>query len=295
MPNLRRIILCADDFALDSGTSSAILELSGTGRISAVSCLSDSPHWPRAGRELAACHDRVLIGLHFNLTATLDEVRMPLKKTIVAAIARRLDDKIVRSQLVRQIDRFTAVVGKLPDFIDGHEHIHVFPIVADVVRRVAAEISPCFPVPIRSVSPTFGPTDTPVKRAVIRALASMGGTHTPGVQSRQLNSGFAGIYSLSARADFARLFRAWLETAPDRGLIMCHPRLDTTSGSAAAGMMEFLHLSSADVASLLDSRHLRFLRRSELSERNDTNPSSEGMDGIVLKTVPEGECRADKS
>jgi predicted glycoside hydrolase/deacetylase ChbG (UPF0249 family) len=246
--------------------SSSILELAARERISAVSCFADAPLWAEAGPELLRHRDEVLIGLHFNLTQCFDGACTTLHKTIFAALTRRLDPMTVRFHLARQIERFTAVVGELPDFIDGHEHVHAFPIVADVVRRMAVEVSPGAPVPIRSVNDFFGPTDAPLKRIVIRSLAALGGRETAGVRQIRLNTGFAGDYSLRAQ-DFGGLFRTWLEMAPDRALIMCHPGRDASGNAGSAGSDEFRFLGSPAFADLFATHSIRFLRRDELLRR----------------------------
>jgi predicted glycoside hydrolase/deacetylase ChbG (UPF0249 family) len=264
----RRITLCADDFALDAVVSSSILELAARGRISAVSCFADAPLWVEAGSKLLRHRGHVLIGLHFNLTQCFDEACTTLYKTILAAVTRRLDPMTVRLRLFRQIDRFTAVVGELPDFIDGHEHVHAFPVVADVVRRIADEASPEAPIPIRSINDFFGPTDAPLKRTVIRSLAALGGRETAGVRQIRLNTAFAGDYSLRAQS-FGTLLKSWLAMAPDRALIMCHPGRAAAGDAASAGSEESRFLGSPAFANLFDKHSLRFLRRDELLRRTE--------------------------
>jgi predicted glycoside hydrolase/deacetylase ChbG (UPF0249 family) len=266
----RRLTVCADDFALDAAVSSAILELAAHGRISAASCLVDGPDWEDAGRELLRHRDTVLTGLHFNLTLDFGQPRTNpgragLGRTILAALTHRLDRAAVTAELERQIERFRAVTGQLPDFIDGHEHVHAFPLINQIVRRTAAEVSPGDPIPIRSVNQFFGPTNAPLKRAVIRFLAARGSRDAAGIPKVELNTGFAGDYSLHANAGFAGLFEAWLETAPDRGLIMCHPRREAPGRAASAGAGEFRFLDSPAFVSLCERYSIRLLRREEIA------------------------------
>jgi predicted glycoside hydrolase/deacetylase ChbG (UPF0249 family) len=262
----KRITIGADDFALDAATSSAILDLAAERRISAVSCLTDAPLWKEMGKEMLPHRGNVLMGLHFNLTQPFSDARHTLRRTILAALLRRLDADRIAAELLRQIYQFASVVGHLPDFIDGHEHVHAFPVVATVVQRTAENLSPATPIPIRSVGNLYGPTDAPLKRAVIRNLAALGSRETAGLRQNSLNTGFAGDYSLHARADFAGLFQAWLELAPDRAFIMCHPRRDTASTRSAGGR-EFCFLGSPTLARLLDRHLIRFLRRDEIERR----------------------------
>jgi predicted glycoside hydrolase/deacetylase ChbG (UPF0249 family) len=268
MSATRRITLCADDFAWDEATSSGILELAGNGSISAVSSFAEAPTWPEAGQDLARLRDRVLLGLHFNLTQRFDASRSTLKKTILASLLRRLDPASLRRQLRQQLERFAEVVGVWPDYVDGHEHVHAFPVVAEVVRQVATEIRPDAPIPVRAVAHFFGPTDAPFKRSVIRRLAALGGAGRSNPGQPLLNSSFAGDYSLRPDADFAGLFAGWLEAVPDRGLIMCHPRRDAAGAPPSAGQREFAYLGSDEALSARERQSIRFLQRSELGTEN---------------------------
>lgn len=47
-----------------------------------------------------------------------------------------LNSRLISDELNTQLDHFTKVMGKLPDFIDGHQHIHQFP----GIRRIIIDI-----------------------------------------------------------------------------------------------------------------------------------------------------------
>jgi hypothetical protein len=277
MTDHRRITLCADDFAADESVSAAILKLASLRRLSAVTCFADSPSWPEAGAELRRLRNDVLLGLHFNLTCGFGKVLPTLPGIALRALTRRIDVNDVHARLEHQIDRFVDVVGEPPDFIDGHEHVHAFPVIADIVRRVAAQIRPDSAIPIRCVRTMFGSTDAPIKRCIIRSLAALGAAHRDEVPQLDLNSGFAGDYSLSVNADFPRLMRGWLRCIPDRGLIMCHPRIDSIENAPTAGANEFQYLKSVEFADFFNrNSKLQFLRRSDLTEGIlDETPSNE--------------------
>ncbi|MGD8340683.1 MAG: ChbG/HpnK family deacetylase [Gammaproteobacteria bacterium] len=268
----RRITLCADDFALDRATSSAVLELVAERRISAVSCLTESPLWKDSGRQLRRHRNAVLTGLHFNLTESFGCRRASLGGTILASVTRRLDPEQTSRDLRQQIDRFTDVVGALPDFIDGHQHVHAFPTIAPVVRRVAADASPHAPIPVRSVSDCFGETDTPLKRTVIRRLAALGDREASDLRSTALNTGFTGIYSLGKRANFARFLDEWLAAAPDRALVMCHPSAALRGKTASGRAEEFRFLCSAACSGLFTGHEIRFLQRDEIDGGTASRP-----------------------
>jgi chitin disaccharide deacetylase len=243
------IIVCADDFALDERVNAGILRLVEIGRLSAVSCFTDAPSWRECGVEFRGLARRVYVGLHFNLTQPFGQGERSLPYWIASCSSRTVDVPGVRAHLQRQWDNFVAVVGRQPDFVDGHQHVHAFPIVRSLVHDFVAAVGHNDAVRIRAVSPSFGGTDAPFKRAVIHALANAG----PQVTDRGmfLNTGFAGDYSLSLDADFERLFAGWLAGAPDRGLIMCHPALGPAPGAATARVREYRFLASARFAELL--------------------------------------------
>ena len=270
MSELRRLTLCADDFALDAAVSAAILDLVRMRRISAVSCLTEAPLWQDTGTELKSLRNNVMLGLHFNLTESFGDDRPSLGRIIAACATRRLRPAEIVTKLTQQIDLFVNVIGELPDYIDGHQHVHSFPVIAGAVNEVARIARPEAPIPIRSLVSCFGDTDAPLKRHVIRCLAAMGDRTARDIPRTALNSGFAGDYSLSGKANFECLLQAWLETAPDRGLIMCHPSRPLGSDDCSARANEFRFLSSPAFTSLLDWHSIRWLRRDEVNAVTQT-------------------------
>ncbi|HEU4618108.1 MAG TPA: ChbG/HpnK family deacetylase [Gammaproteobacteria bacterium] len=251
----RRVILCADDFALGADVSEGILHLASAGRLSAVSCLTDAPAWPSAGAELRRHRAHVSLGLHFSLTESFGFGERRLGAWIAASLARAVDRRAVRAHLLRQIDAFRIVVGAPPSFIDGHHHVHAFPVIREIVADVAAEVGGARPIPLRDVRRFFGPTDAPLKRYVIGTLARAGRP-----AGAPLNAAMSGDYSLSASADFARLFAGWLAAAPDGGLIMCHPAAAGAGEQPTAGSRELAFLESDALPDLLDRHGLELAR-----------------------------------
>jgi predicted glycoside hydrolase/deacetylase ChbG (UPF0249 family) len=63
------IIVCADDFALDSGVSTAIVQLAEQARLSATSAMSLSPHWPEHAQWLKPLSAHIDVGLHLDWTS----------------------------------------------------------------------------------------------------------------------------------------------------------------------------------------------------------------------------------
>ena len=233
---LRPIILCADDFALTEGVSEAILHLAETGRLTAISCMTASALWRHLGPLLETAKDRCDVGLHLTLTDQQPLSRLPqlapsgrlprLGRLIAKAFAGRLDRREVLDEVGCQWNAFVAALGRPPDFIDGHQHVHLLPGVRDSVYELATmsglERRPylrvCWEAPTevlaRGVSvgkATFiSMLSIPMRREVIRlGLAT--------------NDSFGGVYGFDQSTNFPALFPRFLPGGGRRRLVMCHP------------------------------------------------------------------------
>jgi chitin disaccharide deacetylase len=232
----RGIIVCADDFGISPGVSRAIAELIANGRITATGCMTVMPSWRDDGRLLKSLGSAADIGLHFTLTdqsplgrmpRTAPHDRFPSVATLVRnAIAGRLDRPEIRDELRRQIAAFEQHLGRPPDFIDGHHHIHQLPIIRSaVVEELVARRSG--PIPYLRICRT--PLSTLLARRVAAGRAFLIGL--PGARLRRLAmragvptiSSFSGIYDLSDSWPYRDLMQRFLIGLEDNGLLMCHP------------------------------------------------------------------------
>jgi chitin disaccharide deacetylase len=233
----RRIWLCADDYGLSPGVNRAIRDLIGRGRLNATSAMMVGP---AIGRDevstlqaVAASRSRCAIGLHATLTAPFRPLTMHFQpvdggmfpgfpKLLRAGLLRRLDPEIIHAELIVQLTAFHDMFGRAPDFVDGHQHVQLFPQVRDAFL-------------------------TAVKQAAPKAWVRQGGRHQPlarrlgapkalllDVLSAQFrnrasranvafNPGFEGAYDFSRQPDFSVLMRQFLDGLPANGVIMCHP------------------------------------------------------------------------
>ena len=127
---IKHVIVCGDDFGMNADIDEAMISLAGLGRMSAVSCLTLGPTF-QANAARLAMRD-IDLGLHLNLTEALSdgaETMPPLSRLIMRAYAGRLDAAWVDAQLERQFDAFEAAFGRMPDYVDGHQHVHQLPVV----------------------------------------------------------------------------------------------------------------------------------------------------------------------
>ena len=137
------------------------------------------------------------------------------------ATARRLQPEPLANEIAAQLRKFIDVFGRPPDFLDGHQHIQLFPQVRDAFLKVVAERAP---------DGMGQAVRTPAPRTAAAGSQGAGARHSKSwlpAQGRKLgiavNPAFAGSYAFKSRANYARLFPRFLSGLPDGGLIMCHP------------------------------------------------------------------------
>lgn len=240
---MKSLVLCADDFGLSAGINEGILQLLAQQRLSAVSCMTCLPGWHQYAAALKPYHQQVAIGLHFNLTES--SRALPLGQLMQQALTRRLDRDWVRDELQRQLDDFETALGVVPDFVDGHQHVQIFPGVRQVLAEVLQQRYPQALPWVRRVNPPFSGHDSRLKASVLRVMAA-GFASLLLRQQIPLTQTFAGLYSLQPEADFPELLHGWMQQLPEGGLIMCHPG---ATGTAATGLartrqLELDYLSS---------------------------------------------------
>ena len=234
---LRRIWLCADDYGLADGVNRAIRDLICRGRLNATSVMVVGAAIGRAEvaalQDVAANSPRCAIGLHATLTAPFRPLTMhfrptdggmfwPFRKLLRAGVMRRLDVEMIQAELLEQLTVFKDLFGRAPDFVDGHQHVQLFPQVRDAFLRAVKEMAPdawvrqggqSQPLAKRLGAPKALVLD--ILSAQFRKRATRAGV--------QFNPAFAGAYDFSNAPDFGELMRQFLDGLPDGGLVMCHP------------------------------------------------------------------------
>ena len=220
--------LCADDFAQNAAISDAVLELLSARRLSATSVFSQSTIWPALAPQLRQITD-IDIGLHFNLTQPFDGKEKPLPYWLVASQIGGLSLTVLSDSLRRQMDAFTSALGRLPDFIDGHQHVHALPQIRHALFSVLGEYAfPAGQPYLRAPDRLGHPGDSRLKEAILR-MVCRGFADAAATAGFCVPAWFGGLYSLSPKADYRALMIQWLAAGSDGALLMCHP------GRAEAG------------------------------------------------------------
>lgn len=230
------MVLCADDFAITAGVSRGILRLAELGRISATSAMTARPHWPSHGRALRALDGRVAVGLHLTLTlgAPLGPMpglapggELPRYRTLAAAaLLRRLPQQEIHSEIARQIDAFADLFGRMPDFVDGHQHVHVLPGIRQALLSVAGARGLAGRLWLRHPGDRAAAIvwrGIAVAKAMVIATLAQGFPMAARQAGFDTNEGFAGVSPFDPARDIAADFARFLAAPGRRHLVMCHP------------------------------------------------------------------------
>jgi predicted glycoside hydrolase/deacetylase ChbG (UPF0249 family) len=233
----RKIWICADDYGISPSVSTAIRDLVGQGRINATSVMVVAPTFHRsvaAALNALRVHGAgVAIGLHLTLSAPfkpLSEGFAPLvnkafpslRAMLVRACLHQLNRKALEAEIAAQLRMFAHEFGRAPDFIDGHQHVHIFPQVRDALFAVAREFAPdAWIRQCGRVGALRARIGDP--KGLVLDLLSKRFRERAGELGVRTNSAFAGTYAFNDDADFAALFPCFLDGLPDGGLVMCHP------------------------------------------------------------------------
>jgi chitin disaccharide deacetylase len=233
----RRIWLCADDYGLSPGVNRAIRDLIARGRLNATSVMVLGPAVGRdevdALTQAAANHPRCALGLHATLTAPFHPLTLhfrpldgglflPFPKLLRAGVLRRLDPDIVRVEIFAQLASFVEKFGRAPDFVDGHQHVQLFPQIRDGFLAAVKQAAPNAWVRQGGRAQPLLQRLRPPK-ALLLDLLSAQFRRRARRANIAFNSAFAGAYDFSLAPDFAGLMRQFLDSLPDGGLVMCHP------------------------------------------------------------------------
>jgi len=144
----RRIVFCADDLGISPGTNEGIRDAAEAGLVKETSlCVTGiaMDEGLEVARSLADSDSGSLsVGLHLSFTLgrsltgplpalTDDEgVFLPLPKVLRACLFRKVNRTQVAAEVEAQIARL-ADHGIQPTHLNGHHHVHSFPVIRDAV------------------------------------------------------------------------------------------------------------------------------------------------------------------
>ncbi len=153
----RKLIVNADDFGRSRGVSDGILRAHRDGIVTSTTAMMNMPGV--AHDLLRAADEAPRLGLGVHLTFTAGRPLMPMEwvRSLVdehdhflsqAAIMQqpaRLDVDELMSELKAQVNTFKNALGRLPDHLDAHHFVHLYP----PLFRVYLDLAESFDLPIR--------------------------------------------------------------------------------------------------------------------------------------------------
>ena len=255
------LTLCADDFGLSEAINQAILDLAARGGLNATTLMVDGPEAASGVAALAGL-GQVSRGLHVTVSgeppplrsALAPAGRLPHVDALTArAFAGRLPLAAIEAEIERQYDRFEALAGRPPDFVDGHQHVHVLPHIRGLFLRIARRRAPG--AWIRTCEDRLAAIR---RRGVYRWKAARSAFLSRGLSAQAArlglgtNQGFAGLYDFRARRDYGRLFARWLAAPGPAHLVICHPAApDPADELGEARAREYAFLRDGDLHGLI--------------------------------------------
>jgi len=201
----RLLLVTADDYGIGPETSRAIRELGALGALSSTVLLVNSPHaesdvdlWRRSGRPVemgwhpCLTMDRPVLPAE-QVPSLVDGQGQfhPLGRFLPRLFLGRVHYREVLAELTAQWQRFVALVGRPPLNINGHKHIHVFPLVRSALMELLA----------RQAS-------TPYVRRVREPLRTL--RRIPGARIKRLFLGTMGRWASWSQRGWAGPANDWL-------------------------------------------------------------------------------------
>jgi predicted glycoside hydrolase/deacetylase ChbG (UPF0249 family) len=237
--SLRPIWLCADDYGISAAVDKAIRDLLMRGHLNATSVMVVAPSFQRSEaaslKMIGAGTRRFAIGLHVTLTAPFAPLStgfrptrrgsfLPLSEMLVRGTLRLLAPDRLAIEIATQLKAFVTAFGRTPDFVDGHQHVHLFPQVREPLLEMVKEVAPHAWVRQCGRAPSISRRLSDRKALLLDALSRAFRARAAAFGIRT-NPAFAGAYDFTraGEQDFAMRFPEFLKGLPPQSVVMCHP------------------------------------------------------------------------
>lgn len=270
-PATKRLTLCMDDLGLNACVNNAGLTLLSQGRLQAISCLVGAPAWLEVAPTLRGLGPRQIdLGLHLDLTQfPLSVAPQTLGQIWRRGVLGREWLRQLKHEIECQIELFEDSLGHSPDYIDGHQHIHQFPGVRDMLIQVLQQrnmkdlwIRNTAAPSKRLMNISMGASDR-LKPKIIQALGQKALTQLAVKAGFLQNTHLLGVYPFTASVQrYKQWMSAWLQVVEAGDVLMCHPALGTCheDSIAAARNCEATILESEWFSDLLQEKNFLLTR-----------------------------------
>ena len=153
----RQLIVNADDFGRTHGVSAGILRAHREGIVTSTTAMMNMPGVAADLRRAKTEAPRLGLGVHLNFTAgrpllppewcasLVDEHGHFLTQEAVMAAPDRVKHDELREELKSQISAFKNAMSTLPDHLDAHHFVHLYPPLFEIYLDLADS----FKLPVR--------------------------------------------------------------------------------------------------------------------------------------------------
>jgi predicted glycoside hydrolase/deacetylase ChbG (UPF0249 family) len=264
--DIKQVVVCADDYALNAPVSQGIVALAVLGRISATSVMSLSPRWAEDAVALRDVRDRLDVGVHLDWTSDFAKAAghgASLNVVMARAALRSYSQQALREEMHRQFDTFEAQWQAAPDHVDGHQHIQQFPCFRDALAEVLmSRYGSAANKPWLRISKVAQPG---LKARVISAMGAGRLEKWAHAKAWPSVGPLLGAYGFDGTADtYALAMQAWLAASPQDhpAVIMCHPAVSAQADDeiGVARKREFAYLAGHDFVQHLMDAHVQLVR-----------------------------------
>lgn len=257
----RRFVLTADDYAMTPAVTRGILHLLDAERITATGAMTNRPSWRDAARDLAAFEGKADLGVHISLTCGLPLAgaeplmrggALPKLGALLASVnTGRIPLAMVEAEIDAQLAAFEDAMGRMPDFVDGHQHVHAMPGIRQAFAQALARRYPGPKPYVRDAADRFSAIRARGRqtlKGVVVALLAHGFARGMTARGFLLNQGFSGFSAFDPAMDYGADFPSYLVAPGAKPLVMCHPgevddelrALDPATGSRPHEIAYFL-------------------------------------------------------
>lgn len=232
---MKRVVVCADDYNIAPGVSKAIRELVAKGRLNATSVMTLFPGLEEEAKALneTPSPSPIQIGLHLTLSggfrplvsppmATGDGKLPGMMQLLSPMSLLQVSRKAVAAEIEAQIEAFSRAFGRLPDYVDGHQHCQLMPAIRKTFVQTVAKLAPNAWVRQCAPAQKSALISADNKTRVIGAL-SLGLARLARKAGLAVNPSFSGAYEFGGTEKFADLFPRFLEELTGGGVVMVHP------------------------------------------------------------------------
>ncbi len=151
------------------------------------------------------------------------------------------------------MDAFELAIGRAPAYVDGHQHVHQFPVVRDELLAELAERYGEYKPWLRSTRrdreagarARWG-WRSALKPWIVQRLGASGLASAAKELGYPQNGRLLGVYDFAGGSDrYGRLIANWLSSSRQGDLLMCHPSvaIDCADSMINARRAEFEVLS----------------------------------------------------